>query len=55
MKSIKFFKSYLKFYLIKKYCISKVGYFVICVLMIYLRLNKLLLIISIVYSKVLNE
>lgn len=54
MKSIKLFKSYLKFYLIKEYRISKVGHPVTCVLMIYLRFNKLPLTISTVYSKVLN-
>lgn len=54
MKSIKLFKSYLKFYLIKEYRISKVGHPITCVLMIYLRFNNLPLTISTVYSKVLN-
>lgn len=54
MKSIKLFKSYLKFYLIKEYRISKIGHPVARVLMIYLRFNNLPLTISAVYNKVLN-
>lgn len=54
MKSFKLFKSYLKFYLIKEYRISKVGHPVTCVLMIHLRFNNLPLTISTVFSKILD-